>query len=69
MLTAARQRWGRARWLHMHVKVTRVMEDNAGTTTTSTSIGTGAFAALLVEWKLAQRANDTEVDRPTLKSA
>jgi len=69
MLTAVRQRWGRARRLQM--TVTQVMDDNAGTTTTTTTtpVGTGAFAALLVEWKLAQRANDTEGDRTTLKSA
>ena len=36
------------------------------------SVGTGAFAALLVEWKLAQSAQkvrDTDADQPTLKSA
>jgi hypothetical protein len=67
MLTAVRQRWGRARRLHM--TVTQVVDDNAGATTTSTPVGTGAFAALLVEWRLAQRANDAEGDRPTLNSA
>jgi hypothetical protein len=72
MMTAIRRHWDRARRLHMHVNVTQVMEDNAGAKSTITCVGTGAFAALLVEWKLAQSAqivNDTDADQSTLKSA
>jgi hypothetical protein len=71
-MTAVRQHWDRARRLHIHVNVTAVMEDNAGAKSATSSVGSGAFAALLVEWKLAQSAqgvNDTDADQPTLKSA
>ena len=71
-MTAVRQHWDRVRNLHMHVKVSQVMEDNAGAKSATTSVGRGAIAALLVEWKLAQsvqRVNDTSADQPTLKSA
>jgi hypothetical protein len=61
MMTAVRQHWDRARRLHMHVKVTQVMEDNADSKSAATSVGSGAFAALLVAWTLAQRAQ-TEGD-------
>lgn len=65
MLRAVRHRWDQTRRLQMQVKPT--VENNAGAHTVSTPVG--AFAALLVEWKLAQRASDTESERATLKSA
>jgi len=67
MLSVVRKRSGRARRLHLELK--RVVNNNADAKTTSAPVGSGAFAALLVEWKLEQRASDTEADRPTLKSA
>jgi hypothetical protein len=72
MMTAVRQHWDRVRRLHMHVNARRVMEDNVAAKSITTSVGTGAFAALLVEWKLAQSAQsvrNTDADQPTLKSA
>jgi hypothetical protein len=47
--------------------VTQVTDDHAGAKMMPTPVG--AFAALLVEWKLAQSASDTKADQPTLKSA
>lgn len=72
MMTAVRQHWDRVRRLRMHVNVTQAIEDNVGAKSMTTSVGAGAFAALLIEWKLAhseQRVSDTAADQPTLKSA
>jgi hypothetical protein len=66
MLTVVRHRWDRIRHLRMSLK--QVPAGTEGTQATHTPVG--AFAALLVEWKLAQQKTDeTEDDQPTLKSA
>jgi hypothetical protein len=70
MLSAVRQQWDRARRPQLEVKW--VLGEDAGAQTTFAPIGVGAFAALLIEWKLAQqRASDseTQAEQPTLKSA